>query len=171
MILAIDPGKSGGLATWDGKRARCWPMPPTDADLANAIREFREEHEELVAYVEGLVKHAGKNAPASAIAVYAHNHGVAIGALTALRIRVVTVRPQEWIKALSLGTKPRGGSQSAWKNKLKGKAQEFYPECKVTLKTSDALLLLEHARRQMVRPGEIDEQMKRDLRSTTPVLF
>jgi hypothetical protein len=42
-----------------------------------------------------------------------------------------------------LGTASRCASKSEWKNKLKAEAQRRFPDLKVTLKTADALLILE----------------------------
>jgi hypothetical protein len=66
-----------------------------------------------------------------------------------IAFRIELLRPQSWQKALGLGTsgnlKPKD-----WKNKLKTKTQELFPHCSVTLKTADALLLLEFAKRSLL---------------------
>jgi hypothetical protein len=53
------------------------------------------------------------------------------------------VRPQAWQKAVGMA-RTKGMGQTAWKNKLKGEAQRRFPDLKITLKTSDALLVLAH---------------------------
>jgi hypothetical protein len=58
---------------------------------------------------------------------------------------LVLVRPQVWQKGFGLGTASTCASKSEWKNKLKAEAQRRFPHLPVTLKTSDALLLLEYA--------------------------
>ncbi|NDA10096.1 MAG: hypothetical protein EBZ07_04525, partial [Verrucomicrobia bacterium] len=65
--------------------------------------------------------------------------------LTCLSARIVLVRPQKWQSFLSLGTSD--GNKTKWKNKLKAKAQNLYPDLDVTLAISDALLLLEYGRK------------------------
>lgn len=69
------------------------------------------------------------------------------GVLCAMGVRVVLVRPEHWMKALSLGTS-KGMTKTQWKNKLKGEAQRLYPNRGLTLKTADAALILEYGRRQ-----------------------
>lgn len=61
--------------------------------------------------------------------------------------RVVMITPQKWQKVLSLGN-AKGKTPKAradWKRKLKQRAQQLYPGLSVTLKTADALLILEAA--------------------------
>jgi hypothetical protein len=54
------------------------------------------------------------------------------------------ITPQKWQKQLNLGKSE--GDKPEWKRKLKGHAQRTYPDLTVTLKTADALLILEAAR-------------------------
>jgi hypothetical protein len=61
--------------------------------------------------------------------------------LLTLGLRVRFVRPQKWQKALSLGNRKTYGDQ--WKNHLKTNASDLFPSITVSLKTADALLMLE----------------------------
>ena len=166
LLLAIDPGASGGLAfQHEDGAVDCVPMPETPGDILTYLRIEQPG----TAYIEALVKHMGAGVPASTMAVYASNHGFLVGALMALRWRVVVVTPQLWQKSLNLGITgrlkaPPGASaeekkaiarqnadlKRAWKAKLRSEAQRLFPQCDATLKTADALLILEHARRQPV---------------------
>ena len=69
-------------------------------------------------------------------------------ALIALGIPTEKVTPQKWIKVYQLNKK-KEQSENKWKNVLKAKAQSLFPQLgkKVTLKTCDALLIAEYARR------------------------
>ena len=71
-------------------------------------------------------------------------------ALMALEIPVVKVMPQKWQKTYSLGRSSECG-KSEWKNRLKARAQELFPDLgkKVTLKTCDALLIALYGVREM----------------------
>jgi hypothetical protein len=60
-------------------------------------------------------------------------------------MKVEMVRPQKWQKWLGLGRASGCGSPREWKNKLKAEAQRRFPYLNVTLKTADALLILEHS--------------------------
>jgi hypothetical protein len=74
--------------------------------------------------MESLVKYVGNNQAGSAAIVYGQNYGFVEGAVQALGIRLKFVRPQQWMKALGLGT--RGDkSKTVWKNKLKAEAQRL----------------------------------------------
>ena len=55
------------------------------------------------------------------------------------------MRPQDWQKGFGLGTASACASKRIWKNKLKAEAQRRFPHLNVTLKTADALLILEHS--------------------------
>ncbi len=150
VILAIDPGASGGIAyKLPDSTAACFPMPETDGDLADELDELLHQLPAATCYLEDLVKFAGRNMPSSAMAVYARNFGYIEGLLTGLNVKIIRVKPQEWQKGLGLGTS-RGGTKTEWKNKLKGEAQRLFPHLRrqITLKTSDALLILEYGMRK-----------------------
>ena len=144
--VGIDPGKNGGFAICDGKRVWSERMPETEPDIVGLIREIvdgaQAEGQPLTFYVEDVPKFVGKFVPSSSSFVLGRNFGVLLGSLYAMRCRVVLLRPQEWQRRLGLGTS-RGMKSSAWKNKLKERAQQLFPAQKVTLATADALLILE----------------------------
>jgi hypothetical protein len=150
-MIAIDPGQSGGIAiqksTVGVTSVEAYSMPKTEREIYDLIEGAKSaDVEGSVAYLEDLVKYTGRNMPSSAMAVYAGNFGFIKGVLTALKWRIVIVPPKEWQRKLSLG-KAKGLSKSDWKNKLKQKAEELFPNIKVTLATADALLILESAKR------------------------
>lgn len=138
QILAADPGKNGGLAFGrSGEVPQLFNMPNTPHDLCELLLSLRPDKfvmEEVGGYVGG----AGQ--PGSAMFTFGQNYGVLLGVAAALALPTTLVRPQKWQKLLSLGTST-GMSKSAWKNKLKAKAQQLYPRVKITLKTSDACLI------------------------------
>jgi hypothetical protein len=90
----------------------------------------------------------GKGIPGSMAAVMFENFGIVLGAAMALGYRIERVTPQKWQKELGLGTS-KGLSKTEWKNKLKGRAQELFPNIPITLKTADALLIWEYERRKV----------------------
>lgn len=153
-ILAIDPGKSGGIA-FQISAHNCpvaESMPETEADVVEALRTAAGtaylEGVPLVAYVEKVGGFVGKGQPGSAMFKFGFGAGVIEGALRALGIRTIYVRPQEWQKHFSLGTAAACASKTKWKGKLKAEAQRRYPDLKVTLATADALLILDYAKAQ-----------------------
>lgn len=147
IILAIDPGANGGIAIDADGVVDHQKLPPTDGDLLNLLSGYGGEKKK--AYLENIVKYAGTNMPSSSMAVYASSWGVIKGMLMALGFELILVKPQDWQKALGLGTS-KGMSKTEWKNKLKGEAQRLYPGADVTLATADALLMLRAAKNNRI---------------------
>ncbi len=148
-IVAIDPGMSGGVAVRWFEKADCWPMPETQGDLLERLREIKNvaglEGDELVCVLEEVSGFAGKAQPGSAMFRFGEHFGFIKGVVQALEIRLVLVRPQVWQKGFGLGTASACRTRSEWKGKLKAEAQRRFPHLDVTLKTADALLILEHS--------------------------
>ena len=105
----------------------------------------RVEGGDLVCVLEEVSGFAGKAQPGSAMFRFGEHFGFIKGVVQALEIRLVLVRPQVWQKGFGLGTASACASKTIWKNKLKAEAQRRFPHLNVTLKTADALLILEHA--------------------------
>ena len=136
--FAIDPGQGGGIAYRTGGWTQADPMPDTVVDLADKIRELKVAGFDTC-YLEEIPKFAGKNA--SAMMKLSTRYGECRGILAAFAIRVHEIRPQEWQKALGLGSRATHGAR--WKAHLKERSQALFPHLKVTLKIADALLILE----------------------------
>lgn len=147
-ILCIDPGASGGIAWFDDENnVQAIAMPETDGDLVDWLRAIKIAGVST-AWVEEVGGFIGRPQPGSAMFRFGFGCGVIRGALMAFGFRVELVRPQKWQKHFSLGTKSLCASSSEWKNKLKAEAQRKFPDIKVTLKTADALLILDYAMAQ-----------------------
>ncbi len=152
-MIVIDPGASGGIVRSEVafNFLDTHAMPKTDGDVLALIdpvpRTPGWHHND--AYLEDLVKYTGRNMPSSSMAVYAANWGFIKGALMAVGYRVVLVPPKKWQAALGLGT-AKGLTKTQWKNKLKERAQQLFPQLTVTLATADALLIYEAARRGLL---------------------
>jgi hypothetical protein len=145
--IAIDPGKNGGIAySLEEGEVHSLRMPPTPGDILDTLRSIRAVTGPSVeCYMEGLVKYIpGNSQSGSSSIVYGRNYGFIEGVIQALGIKLISVRPQTWIKALGLGTRGKL-TKTEWKNKLKAEAQRLFPAEKVTLQTADALLILEFA--------------------------
>ena len=186
VLIAIDPGASGGICVLSGTQLRVYPTPSTPRETCDIFENALEDSLSIRCYVERVGGYVGPSfdregmeggQPASRAFQFGCNFGVLLGILTALKIPFELVTPQTWIKGLGLGTKgllkpelnasmgkperiaeiKRVNSinnklKTAWKNKLKEVAQRLYPREHITLKTSDALLILEWARRRENAP-------------------
>lgn len=145
--FAIDPGKSGGIAVrYPCDNVLAFPMPATEGDLRDLFVRLYNPDNPTVAYVEKVGGYiGGPGAPGSAMFNFGRNFGFILGAFASLYIRTELITPQQWQKRLSLGTS-KGMRPVEWKNKLKEEAQRRFPDLTVTLKTADALLILEATR-------------------------
>jgi len=151
-IVAIDPGAQGGIA-WEILGTTTGPvayaMPETEGDIIETLKSIRDGADgPPVAFVEqvgGFIR--GSPAPGSAMFNFGRNFGFLLGCMQSFGYRIELIRPQQWQKEFSLGTKGDCASRTEWKNKLKARAQQLYPETKVTLGTADALLILEYAKK------------------------
>ena len=144
-LIAIDPGKSGGIAWKMAYGARAVPMPATEPDISQKLKEIYYHLDKPTVLIEEVGGYIGSPQPGSAMFTFGRNFGFLLGVLTCLSARIVLVRPQKWQGFLGLGTSD--GNRTKWKNKLKSKAQNLYPDLDVTLAISDALLLLEYGRK------------------------
>lgn len=148
VVIAIDPGLSGGIAIESFGKTVCHAMPATQGDLLEVIQSIKNaadnEGAEVVCVLEQVNGFAGKAQPGSAMFKFGEHFGFIKGVVQTLGIKLVLVRPQTWQKMFCLGTASRCASKSEWKNKLKAEAQRRFPRLNVTLKTADALLLLEY---------------------------
>jgi len=140
-MIAIDPGAAGGIAWTDGVETNCVAMPDTLGDLVNQLRSLSADGysrcylEQVVGFIPG--------GGAGAMFKFGQSFGRLQGCLQSMSFSVIEVRPAKWQKELSCGDKKSHGKD--WKNHLKGIAQGLYPDCDVTLKTADALLILRYA--------------------------
>lgn len=118
-------------------------MPGTEGDILAFMRGFNPK--EYVIFMEEVGGYVGKAQPGSAMFTFGRNSGFLIGVIMALGFRLEMVRPQKWQKDLGIGNSRGCSSKTEWKNKLKALAQRKFPGVDVTLATSDALLILDHA--------------------------
>lgn len=146
LYLGIDPGQSGGIAIVDqlGNCTSLVKMPETEQDILWAI-PFGDE------ITFGMIEkvHAMPKQGVSSTFKFGMGYGGLRMALVALAIRFDEVTPMKWQKAL--GVVPRNTeteSKNDHKNKLLAKAQQLFPNTKITRHTADALLIAEYCRRK-----------------------
>jgi len=141
-ILAIDPGMSGGIAYYGHGGIILDSMPTTDQDVSTLILDRLGITD--VVYIEKVGGYVGgKGAPGSAMFNFGRNVGFIHGLIASTKTRVIEVTPQRWQKTLGAGNSKTHGTR--WKGHLKGLAQQRQPSLHITLKTADAVLILEHA--------------------------
>jgi len=147
--IAIDPGVGGGIAYIDTDGStHALPMPGTLHDISKELHLLsRCTFGPVTVFLEELPKFAGKMS-GSSMATMFRNYGRIEGLLAAYGTRIEYLPPKKWQSVLGLGDKKIHGPR--WKAHLKGRAQALHPRLTVTLKTADALLILE-AGKKMTR--------------------
>jgi hypothetical protein len=147
--IAIDPGVGGGIAYIDTDGStHALPMPGTLHDISKELHLLsRCTFGPVTVFLEELPKFAGKMS-GSSMATMFRNYGRIEGLLAAYGTRIEYLPPKKWQSVLGLGDKKIYGPR--WKAHLKGRAQALHPRLTVTLKTADALLILE-AGKKMTR--------------------
>lgn len=140
--IAIDPGVGGGIAYVDTDGSvHAFPMPATLHDICKELHLLsRSTFGPVTVFLEELPKFTGKMS-GSSMATMFRNYGRIEGLLAAYQARIEYLPPKKWQTCLGLGDKKAHGPR--WKAHLKGRAQALYPNLSVTLKTADALLILE----------------------------
>lgn len=143
--MGVDPGKSGAMALIDGEgeHVSTFKLKETPRDVWDWLKEFRDS----VSYCVLEKVNAMPKQGVSSSFKFGENFGFCQGLLIASEIRFELSRPQRWQK--SLGCLTRGD-----KNVTKERAQQMFPEVKITHALADALLIAEFARKVRSRAVE-----------------
>ena len=145
IIIAIDPGASGGIAWLSKDGVDTYDMPATAWGLANLLMGIGGAKNSIVqVWIEDVPMARYKN-PSSGMKVNRHA-GMCEGVATALGFEIRLVQPQQWQKALKLGVKASHGAN--WKRHLQQEAQRRTPNTEITQKTADAVLILHYGMQQ-----------------------
>lgn len=146
ITIGIDPGANGGVAWIDYNGKACVEkIPDSLQDLWELICDITRYPKSSIdgrsykAYIEQVAS-SPQMGVVSAFS-FGRGYGNLEMALTAAGIPFERVRPQVWQKALNCMT---GGS----KNITKARAQELFPDRKITHATADALLIAYYGTKQ-----------------------
>lgn len=154
--IGIDPGANGGIA-WhsvarSAVRPTCstiaYPMPTTERDVWALLASI--EGSDCMCLIEGV--HSFPKQGVVGSFTFGRNYGFLRGCLISLEIPFEEVTPRTWQKELGVTVRGKAETKSAFKQRLKARAQQLFPKlatpCSVSLKTADALLIMEHCRRK-----------------------
>lgn len=137
-VVGIDPGKSGGIAAI-GEANTAFNMPQTPGDLAMMFDMLRQDFGPIEhVYIEKV--HAMPKQGVTSTFTFGFNFGMLIGMLALQGYPYTEVTPATWQK--KMGCLSKGD-----KNITKNRAQQLFPQMKVTHATADALLIAEYGRR------------------------
>jgi crossover junction endodeoxyribonuclease RuvC len=138
-VMGIDPGQSGGVAIIDDEDRPIVYALQMDREefTAQKIRDMIRDNRVTKVYLEKV-----HSMPAQGVVSsfkFGLNYGFLRGVVASLKIPIVDVTPQKWMKALSCLTKGD-------KNVTKNKAQEMFRNIKVTHKIADAMLIAKYGK-------------------------
>lgn len=162
LFIGVDPGLSGGVAFLSGKLSRDYvgdssapdivflgAMPATEKDVWDLFAStlvLPASERKCTALIEWINPgYVGTN-KSSMSKLYGSYAGLRM-ALCGNGIRFDDVKPAKWQRGLGIPVRKKSWSTTVWKNTLKSKAQQLFPDVHITLKTADALLIAEYCRR------------------------
>ena len=143
-IVAIDPGKSGGVAVvhYDNSHilsSVLYNCPDSTKDMANIIRSVENSciiDDKKLSIVIEHVWSFPTDARSSAFK-FGTNYGMWLGILATNNITPIKVSPFKWMQEFA----PLPKIKKERKQMLKQIAQEMFPDIRVTLNTADAILI------------------------------
>ncbi len=172
MIIACDPGASGGFAWGTGKEIECAPMPKTLFKLHDLWEKIIDDgpgdNGSVTFWLEQIsgffpqksmktIKcyNCGSNVyfqemrdimPSSRTLSFGKSIGHVESVAARFGLEINEITPKEWQAICLLGKKGKR-TDTEWKRHLKEVALKKYPELgkKITLKTADAVLILHAA--------------------------
>lgn len=145
-IIGIDPGKSGGLCMYNGGDfVLALPCPDDEKGMAESISNIVEGlGEEGISLDQTLVAienvHAFPTDTRSSAFKFGANYGTWLGILAANNLKVQKIHPRVWMK--KYGELPKDKLKR--KRYLREIAKECFPDARVTLKTTDAILIAKY---------------------------
>jgi len=150
IYIGIDPGVAGGIAavSHHGAIVFAVPMPSSERDVLNVFEPLAPTDDSKTRATLERVYSSPQMGVVSAF-TFGKGYGALLMALTAARIPFDQVVPAKWQGVM--GCLSRGD-----KNITKRRAQQLFPDFKVTHAIADALLLAEYSRRLEVRVPPTD---------------
>lgn len=159
-VIGIDPGANGGLAVFiPGNEVKVVKMPKDLMDLRDFFAYYAETYKPII-FLEKLTVRPDDITPDASgkanmgklyriqrmMANFEHLKAL----IETAGIPYVMVHPLSWQTKLKLRVKGQKEEKADRKRRYQEKAQTFYPEVKVTLWNSDALLLVHFGRYMLV---------------------
>jgi hypothetical protein len=136
IFIGIDPGYGGAIAIYDnGFKVVKMPKQPKE------IHELLQNYEGAWVMIETQQMRTEDTKRMFSIAKLMKNYNYIVSVCQILKFNVRFIQAREWQKKFNL---PK--DYNAKKKELNRLAKERYPRLKPTLKTCDAILILEHLR-------------------------
>jgi hypothetical protein len=139
VIVAVDPGRNGGIVWNHAGQIHAVKMPANEFATVELLNQIAGKSPLVELHLEQPSTGGWGKAGLSSIAKLFFGVGTVYGSGVAFGWKVNTVDPRKWQSALGLKRNKLG--KTDWKNLLKQKAGELYPDLPITLATSDAVLI------------------------------
>jgi crossover junction endodeoxyribonuclease RuvC len=142
--IGIDPGSNGAMSiiTINNDSSTsievCRFNKHTRHEIAEKVYSMTTT-QNLHAVVEKVHSMPGQGV--SSTFKFGENFGFIQGVMCAHKVPFDLVTPQTWMKFFSLKRNSKTESKTQWKNRLKGAAQRYYPNEKITNDMADAMLI------------------------------
>ena len=130
VFIGIDPGINGGIAI-------IYNDSYTVQEMADVLITLKDQAPNLPMYTIIEKCHSMPGNSGRSMFTFGCNYGQWLGILAVLRIPYTEVIPNKWMA--HYGSRPKDKKDR--KNHLKHLAQQRYPDVKITLATSDAMLI------------------------------
>lgn len=148
VLVAIDPGKSGGIVWNLGDKLKAIPMPGTIQELAAHIDTIKPDE----VWIEKV--HTSPQMGVVSAGSFMKGVGQIEGVCAAYFLPIREVTPQKWMKFFELGKAKQRMTKKGktvkdigeWKRRLLILASKLFPRLTPTLQTADAILIWEYAR-------------------------
>ncbi len=139
IVIAIDPGRNGGIVWRQDGKMYAVKMPANEFATVEFLTRIACKSALVELHLEQPSAGGWGKTGLSSIAKLFFGVGTIYGAAVAFGWKVNTVDPRKWQAAL--GFKRNKMGKTAWKNLLKQRAEQLYPDLPITLSTSDAALI------------------------------
>lgn len=147
--IGIDPGVSGGMAAYSKSQG----LIVTSLGSLSETDIFEWLNARSPGYCVLEQVHSSPQQGVRSAFTFGQSYGILRMAVVAAGIRLEHVSPPKWKSAM--GVKRIGGGfgkrDTAKKRASKRRAQELFPDVRVTHATADALLLMDFCRRKFER--------------------
>lgn len=148
-IVAIDPGKSGGIATYAKGKIHAGKMG-TIQEVKLYLDYVNNTYENIIVFIEKVQAYRGKedDAPGKKFGInkMLKNYTQLVTCITLMGLHFIEVYPISWQSKLGLSFRGQKLTKTERKNKYKIYAGNCFPEIpKVTLNIADALCICQFA--------------------------
>lgn len=152
ISIGVDPGSSGAMCVIIDYETGRTEMhvhrfkKMTEKEVAECFKPYKglSGKEGIFCVLERVHSFPGNGA--SSTFKFGENYGFIQGVLYSYSIPFSLDTPQTWMKTYGM-KKNKNESGTQWKNRLKARAQQLFPEWKITNDMSDSMLIAQYCKK------------------------